>query len=79
MSNSDFAEQRETLVQSIESDQDDMRSALLELAGVTERSLDVAERIRRSPLAWAAAAFLLGAWFGARRNDSYETRRGRLP
>jgi len=65
----DFAEQRDELLQSIEQDEEEVRIALHELGEAAEQKLDVSERIKTSPLTWAFGAFLVGAWLGARDNS----------
>ena len=64
--NTDFAEQREDLLQSIERDREEVRVALQELTGAAELKLDLGERIKASPLTWAIGAFVVGVWLGSR-------------
>jgi hypothetical protein len=64
--NTDFAEQREDLLQAIERDREEVRVALQELTGAAELKLDVSERIKASPLTWAIGAFFVGVWLGSR-------------
>ena len=66
MDNADFSERREDLLQSIERDRESVRVALHELTGAAELKLDVSERIKAFPLAWAFGAVLVGAWLGSR-------------
>ncbi len=66
MDNTNFAEQREDLLQSIERDREEVRVALQELTGAAGFKLDVSERIKAFPLAWAIGAFLVGVWLGSR-------------
>lgn len=66
MDNVDYTDQREDLLQSIERDREDVRVALHELTNAAGNKLDINDRIRSSPLAWAIGAFLLGAWLGDR-------------
>jgi hypothetical protein len=62
----DFAEQREDLLQSIEQDRRDVRTALRDLSGAAGFKIDIAEHIKASPLTWAVGAFLVGVWLGTR-------------
>jgi hypothetical protein len=62
----DFAEQREDLLQGIERDQKDLRVAVRELTGAAGSKLDVSEYIKKFPLTWAVGAFLVGVWLGSR-------------
>ena len=66
MDKTDFAEQREDLLQSIERDQEDVRVAMHQLTGAAGAKLDVSEHIREAPLTWAMGAFLVGVWLGTR-------------
>ena len=66
MEKTDFAEQREDLLQSIERDQEEVRVAVQELTGAAGSKLDVSEHIKKFPLTWAIGAFLVGAWLGSR-------------
>jgi hypothetical protein len=67
MDNPDYLEQREELLQDIANDREEVRVALHELTDATGHKLDVSDRIRSSPLAWAVGAFLIGVWLGGRR------------
>jgi len=62
----DFAEQREDLLQSIERDQEEVRVAVHELTGAAGFKLDVGERIKAFPLTWAIGALFVGLWLGSR-------------
>jgi hypothetical protein len=64
--NTDFAEQREDLLQSIERDQQEVRAAVQELTGAARSTLNVSEHIKEYPLTWAMGAFLVGVWLGSR-------------
>lgn len=66
MEMTNFAEQREDLLQSIERDQEQVRVAVQELTGAARSTLDVSEHIKKLPLTWAMGAFLVGAWLGGR-------------
>ena len=66
MEKTDFAEQREDLLQSIERDQEEVRVAVQELTGAARSKLNVSEHIKEFPLTWAIGAFLVGAWLGSR-------------
>lgn len=66
MEKTDFTEQREDLLQSIERDQEEVRVAVHELTGAAGATLDVSEHIKKFPLTWAIGALLVGAWLGSR-------------
>jgi hypothetical protein len=66
MDQTDFAEQRQDLLQSIEWDREEVRVALHELTAAAELKLDVGERIKASPVTWVMGAFLVGLWLGSR-------------
>ena len=66
MEHSNFAEQREGLLQSIERDQEEVRVAVRELTGAARSRLDVSEHIKEFPLTWAIGALLVGIWLGSR-------------
>jgi hypothetical protein len=66
VNDTDFAEQRQDLLQSIERDREEVRVALQELTGAAELKLDVGERIKVSPLTWVMGAFFIGVWLGRR-------------
>jgi len=66
MDKTDFAKQREDLLQSIEQDQEEVRVAVQDLTVAARSKLDVSEHIKESPLTWAMGAFLVGAWLGTR-------------
>jgi len=62
----DFAEQREDLLESIERDEEEVRVAVHDLTGAAESALDVREYIKKFPLACALGAFFIGIWLGGR-------------
>jgi len=62
----DFDEQRQDLLQSIERDEEAMRVAVQELTGAAKSTLRLGEQIRKFPIIWAAGAFVIGAWLGSR-------------
>ena len=62
----DFAEQRDDLLQSIERDQEELRVAVQDLTGAARSKLNVSEHIKKLPLTWAIGAFLVGVWLGSR-------------
>ncbi len=64
--NTDFAEQREDLLQSIEHDQEEVRVAVQELTGAARSTLNASAYIKEFPLAWTMGAFLVGVWLGSR-------------
>ena len=66
MEKTDFAEQREDLLQGIERDQEEVRVAVHDLTGAAGSTLDVSEHIKKFPLTWAIGAFLVGVWLGSR-------------
>lgn len=67
MDKTDFAEQREDLLQSIERDQEAVRVAVHELTGAARSTLKASEHIKEFPLTWTVGAFLVGIWLGSRR------------
>lgn len=67
MSTTDFAEQRDDLLRSIEREQEVVRVAVHELTGAAQSKLSIGERIEKYPLAWTLGGFLLGVWLGRRR------------
>lgn len=73
MSNSDFAEQRQDLLQAIERDQEEVRVAVHQLTDAAGAKLGVGEHIKKLPLTWAIGAFLVGAWLGSRGASSATT------
>ncbi|MBI4514972.1 MAG: hypothetical protein HY699_04040 [Deltaproteobacteria bacterium] len=66
MEKTDFAEQREDLLQGIERDREEVRVAVHQLTGAAGSTLDVSEHIKKFPLTWAIDAFLVGVWLGSR-------------
>ena len=66
MDKTDFAEQREDLLQSIERDQQEVRVAVQGLTGAARSKLNVSAHIKEFPLTWAMGAFLVGVWLGSR-------------
>lgn len=71
---SDYIEQRDELLESIERDQEELRAAVHELTGAARETFDVSERIRERPWAWLAAAILFGLWLGTRSHRSSDER-----
>jgi len=67
MEHSEFAEQREDLLQSIKRDEEEVRVAMRDLTGAAGFQLDVSERIRKFPLSWTIGALFVGLWLGSRR------------
>ena len=66
MEKTDFAEQREDLLQSIERCQKEVNVAMHELTGAAGSKLDVSAHIKQFPLTWVIGAFLVGIWLGSR-------------
>ena len=66
MDKTDFAEQREGLLQGIEHDEEEVRVAVHELTGAAGSVLDVSAHIKTFPLTWVIGAFLVGVWLGSR-------------
>ena len=66
MAKTDFAEQREELLQSIEREQEAVRVAVQELTDAARSKLDVGEHIKKFPLTWTLGALLIGVWLGSR-------------
>ena len=77
MNATDFAEQRDDLLRSIEQDQEAMRVAVHELAGAAHSKLSVGERIEEFPLTWVVGGFLFGVWLGWRRGGLVASARQR--
>ena len=74
METTDFAEQREDLLQSIERNQEDVRVAVRELTDAARSTLSLSEQIKKFPVAWTMGAFLVGAWLGGRGATSNAAR-----
>lgn len=66
MDKTDFAEQREELLEGIERDQEEVRAAVHELTGAARSTLNMSEHIKQFPLTWVIGAFLVGVWLGSR-------------
>jgi hypothetical protein len=77
VSTTDFAEQRDDLLRSIERDQQSVRVAVHELTEAAHSKLSVGERIDEFPLTWVVGGFLFGAWLGWRRGGLVEAVRQR--
>ena len=77
MEDTNFAEQREDLLQLIERDQEEVRAAMHDLTGAARSKLDVSEHIREFPLTWAIGALLIGWWLGSRGPRGDATGQGR--
>ena len=73
----DFAEQRDDLLQSIERDQEEVRVAVQDLTGAARSKLNVSEHIKKLPLTWAIGAFLVGVWLGSRGAPTHAAGQGR--
>jgi hypothetical protein len=67
MDQTEFAEHREALLQTIERDQNDVRVAVQELTAAARSKLNVREHVKGFPLMWAMGAFLVGVWLGSRK------------
>jgi hypothetical protein len=65
---SDYIEQRDELLESIERDQEELRAAVHELTGAARETFALSEQIRERPWTWISAAFLFGLWLGIRGN-----------
>ena len=63
---SEYAEQRDELLESIERDQEDLLEAVHDLTGAAKSTFDLGERIREYPLSWLVGGLLVGLWFGYR-------------
>ena len=74
MDKTDFAEQRDDLLQGIERDQEEVRVAVHELTGAAGSKLDMSEYIKKFPLTWTIGAFLVGVWLGSRGAPARVTR-----
>ena len=62
--NTDFVEQREDLLESIERDEQEVRGAIQELTAAARVKLNIRENIKEFPLAWLIGSFLVGLWLG---------------
>lgn len=71
-----LAERREGLLDAIERDEEEVRLAMRDLGDAARSTFALRRSVRRSPLAWAAAAFLVGASIGAGRRSSPATGTG---
>lgn len=74
MTKTDFAEQREDLVESIERNQEEVRLAVQELTDAAQSKLSVSERIAEFPLTWLIGGFLIGAWLGRSASNARQRR-----
>jgi hypothetical protein len=63
---SDYTEQRDELLESIERDQEDLRVAVQELTGAARATFDLGERIKEHPLTWIIGGLVFGLWLGTR-------------
>ena len=70
----DFDEQREDLLQSIERDQKEVRLAVEELTGAARSTFKASEHVKQFPLTWTIGAFLVGVWLGSRGNPRARSR-----
>ena len=66
MEKTDFAEQREDLLQSIERDEEDVRVAVQELTVAAHSTFSASAHIKQFPLTWTIGAFCVGMWLGSR-------------
>lgn len=64
--NQEYAEQIETLQESLVSDQQELRAALERVKRAVSEPLHVQTSIRESPTPWMFGAALVGLWLGAR-------------
>lgn len=63
---SEYAEQRDQLLESIERDQEELLEAVQQLSGAARATFDLGGRIRQHPVTWIAGAVLVGLWLGYR-------------
>ncbi len=61
---------REELRQSVERDQRQLQQALQELREAVTHPLGIDRQISRHPLPWIFSGFLIGLWFGSRRDST---------
>lgn len=61
---SEYAEQRDELLESIERDQEELLEAVHELGDAAKATFDLAERIREAPVAWIVGGLIFGLWLG---------------
>ncbi len=65
MEDSEFAEQREDLLQSIKRDEEVVRGAVRDLTDAAGSKLNFGERIKKYPLTWTLGALLVGLVLGS--------------
>ena len=63
-------DEREDLLQSVERDQRQLQQALQELREAVAHPLGIDRQISRHPLPWIFSGFLIGLWFGSRREST---------
>ncbi len=61
-----YVRERETLLQSIEHDQEDLHQALADLKNAAQQAIDLGAYIAERPAPWLVGAFVLGFWLGVR-------------
>ena len=67
-----YVQERETLLHSIEHDQQDLHEALDELKSAAQQALDLGAYIAERPAPWLVGAFLVGFWLGVRHRYGTE-------
>lgn len=67
-----YVRERETLLQSIEHDQEDLHQALDELKNAAQQAIDLGAYIAERPTPWLVGAFVLGLWLGVRHGFAAE-------
>ena len=72
--NTDFVEQREDLLESIERDQQEVRGAIQELTAAARLQLNISQRVKDFPLTWLVGSFLIGLWLGTGSAGAQEKR-----
>jgi hypothetical protein len=63
---SEFSEQRDELLESIERDQEELLDAVHELTDAAQATFDLSERIKEFPLTWLIGGLVVGLWLGYR-------------
>jgi hypothetical protein len=63
---SEYAEQRDVLLESIEREQEELLDAVHDLTESARATFDLGDRIREYPLSWLVGGLLVGLWLGYR-------------
>ena len=68
MANDTFSERREALKPAVERSEEELREALGQLQDAVQKKLSFTERVAAEPWPWITGAFVIGFWFGWRRD-----------